>query len=406
MKKLVVVGCGASGIVSAIFAKRTGLDVTVLERNSSALKKLLITGNGRCNYFNDDFSIDHFYSSNMDVLDKIITDNNKESILEFFSSIGIVSNIKNGYYYPYSNQASSIKDALLIEAKNLGVKIIYDSYVDSIEKHDNKFIIKGNSFVIDCDKVILASGSCAYPKTGSDGSGYSIVSSLGHKVNEILPSLVPLLGEGVYLKKWEGVRCSASVSLYIDDCFIKKEDGEIQLTSYGISGICVFNISGLANKNIALGKKVFVKINFMPFFETFDDFIKWFDKRENSILNRTIKEHLDCVLNYKLVNAILSYIKIDGNSFWNDLSLKDKKVLAEAIISFKFGITGSKSFDNSQVCVGGVLLNEVNFRTMESLIVPGLYITGELLDVCGDCGGYNLGFAFISGMLAGGSCND
>lgn len=404
--KIVIVGCGASGIASAIVAKRNGLDVTVLERNSSALKKLLITGNGRCNYFNDDFTIEHFYSSDMDVLDKIITFDNKESILEFFSSVGIVPNVKNGYYYPYSNQASSIKETLLAEAINLGVNFIYDAYVSSVIKSNNKFIIKCNDFELECDKVIISSGSCAYPKTGSDGNGYSLVSNLGHNVNEVLPSLVPLAGEGSFLKRWEGVRCNSIVSLYADGKFIKKEEGEIQLTSYGISGICVFNISGLANKYLSLGKEVFVKINFVSFVSSSSDFIKWLDERDNRLLDRTISQHLDYILNYKLVNTVLSYLKIDGDSLWKDLDFESKKLLAECLTSFNFTVLGSKSFDNSQVCLGGVLLSEINPLTMESLIVPGLYLTGELLDVCGDCGGYNLGFAFISGMIAGGSLND
>ena len=404
--KIVIVGCGASGIACAIVAKRNGLDVTVLERNSSALKKLLITGNGRCNYFNDDFTIEHFYSSDMDVLDKIITFDNKESILEFFSSVGIVPNVKNGYYYPYSNQASSIKETLLTEAINLGVNFIYDAYVSSVIKSNNKFIIKCNDFELECDKVIISSGSCAYPKTGSDGNGYSLVSNLGHNVNEVLPSLVPLAGEGSFLKRWEGVRCFSIVSLYADGKFIKKEEGEIQLTSYGISGICVFNISGLANKYLSLGKEVFVKINFVSFVSSSSDFIKWLDERDNRLLDRTISQHLDYILNYKLVNTVLSYLKIDGDSLWKDLDFESKKLLAECLTSFNFTVLGSKSFDNSQVCLGGVLLSEINPLTMESLIVPGLYLTGELLDVCGDCGGYNLGFAFISGMIAGGSLND
>ena len=404
--KIVIVGCGASGIACAIVAKRNGLDVTVLERNSSALKKLLITGNGRCNYFNDDFTIEHFYSSDMDVLDKIITFDNKESILEFFSSVGIVPNVKNGYYYPYSNQASSIKETLLTEAINLGVNFIYDAYVSSVIKSNNKFIIKCNDFELECDKVIISSGSCAYPKTGSDGNGYSLVSNLGHSVNDILPSLVPLAGEGSFLKRWEGVRCNSIVSLYADGKFIKKEEGEIQLTSYGISGICVFNISGLANKYLSLGKEVFVKINFVSFVSSSSDFIKWLDERDNRLLDRTISQHLDYILNYKLVNTVLSYLKIDGDSLWKDLDFESKKLLAECLTSFNFTVLGSKSFDNSQVCLGGVLLSEINPLTMESLIVPGLYLTGELLDVCGDCGGYNLGFAFISGMIAGGSLND
>lgn len=404
--KTIIIGAGASGLISAIYAAKNSSEVIILEKNDTSAKKILITGNGRCNYNNEDQNINHYHSENNELIKDIITKENTDEIMKFFNKIGIVPKIKDGYYYPYSNQATSIKEALLTEAKIKGIKIITGENVTKINKNNNQFVIKTENNTYSADKVILATGSKAYPKTGSDGSGYILASSFGHKITNIYPSLSQLKGEESYFKNWSGVRADVKVSLLENNKIIKEEKGEIQLTNNGVSGICVFNLSGLASKGLMEGKKEEIVINFMPWLNSFNEASNYLEERNKKLKNRTIEQFLEGFLNYKLIHVILKLTKINKDDFWNELNIEKKKKLIQNLISFTLKITKISSFEESQVCKGGVSLEEINVKTMESKLEKDLYVIGELLDVDGDCGGYNLTFAWISGMLAGKNIGD
>lgn len=397
MSKIMVVGGGAAGMVAAILASKKNNDVTIIERNNVAGKKILVTGNGRCNYWNSDQDIMHYHSSNSEFLSKVINKNNEDAVLRFFDLIGIIPKIKDGYYYPYSNLAASMQYALLKECEVNHVKFLYNTLVTKIEKKESQFIINDSMY---CDKVILATGSKACPKTGSDGSGYDLAKMLGHTIIDVHPSLVQLRGNESYFKLWNGIRVNASVSIYVDKQFVKKEIGELQLTDYGISGICVFNLSRYASIGLSNNKCVDVMINFVPWFQE-KSLVEWLCIRNGNMKNRNIYELLEGFLNYKLVAVILKKSCIDKDKKWHELTEKEKNHLVSNIQAFTLNIIATNSFDKAQVCSGGVSLNEINVETMESKIVDNLYIIGELLDVDGDCGGYNLGFAWMSGMIAG-----
>lgn len=399
MKKVVIIGGGASGLISSIFAKNKDNEVIVLERNSICGKKILATGNGRCNYWNEDQNLRHYNSTSKNLLEKIITLDNQKQIMTLFNRIGIVPKIKNGYYYPTSNQAISIRNALVTEATKLGVKIYQDALVDKVTHSNNKYIVEFNNKKIIADSLIIATGSKASPKTGSTGIGYTLAKSLGHTIIEPLPALVQLVGQGKYFTSWDGIRSDVNVSLYAANKFIKEETGEIQLTNYGVSGICIFNLSRFASAYLKENKKVEVVINFLPWLK--EDAITYFDKRTSLMPSRTIFELLEGLLNNKLLNTFLSILKLDESRKWTNMSKQEKINLINILTNFHLPIIDTKSFDNAQVCSGGVDLSEINPNTMESLINKNLYIVGELLDVDGDCGGYNLSFAWISGMLAG-----
>lgn len=399
MKKVVIIGGGASGLISSIFAKNKDNEVIILERNSICGKKILATGNGRCNYWNEDQNLRHYNSTSKNLLEKIITLDNQKQIMTLFNRIGIVPKIKNGYYYPTSNQAISIRNALVTEATKLGVKIYQDALVDKVTHSNNKYIVEFNNKKIIADSLIIATGSKASPKTGSTGIGYTLAKSLGHTIIEPLPALVQLVGQGKYFTSWDGIRSDVNVSLYAANKFIKEETGEIQLTSYGVSGICIFNLSRFASAYLKENKKVEVVINFLPWLK--EDAITYFDKRTSLMPSRTIFELLEGLLNNKLLNTFLSILKLDESRKWPNMSKQEKINLINILTNFHLSIIDTKSFDNAQVCSGGVDLSEINPNTMESLINKNLYIVGELLDVDGDCGGYNLSFAWISGMLAG-----
>lgn len=399
MKKVVIIGGGASGLISSIFAKNKDNEVIILERNSICGKKILATGNGRCNYWNEDQNLRHYNSTSKNLLEKIITLDNQKQIMTLFNRIGIVPKIKNGYYYPTSNQAISIRNALVTEATKLGVKIYQDALVDKVTHSNNKYIVEFNNKKIIADSLIIATGSKASPKTGSTGIGYTLAKSLGHTIIEPLPALVQLVGQGKYFTSWDGIRSDVNVSLYAANKFIKEETGEIQLTSYGVSGICIFNLSRFASAYLKENKKVEVVINFLPWLK--EDALTYFDKRTSLMPSRTIFELLEGLLNNKLLNTFLSILKLDESRKWTNMSKQEKINLINILTNFHLPIIDTKSFDNAQVCSGGVDLSEINPNTMESLINKNLYIVGELLDVDGDCGGYNLSFAWISGMLAG-----
>lgn len=403
MSKVVIVGGGASGLVAAIYAARKGNDVLILEKKEVVGKKILATGNGRCNYFNSDQNIEHFKSAENERIKDVINKENQNEILDFFYDIGIEPKIKNGYYYPLSNQAVTVRDALLKEAQMSNVEIKTETNVQNITKEGQKFAIFNSEEKIYADKVILACGSKAALKNDYDANGYKLCEEFGINIVKPLPALVQLKGKEKFFKKWNGIRADAKVELYENGIKKIEDVGEIQLTDYGISGICVFNLSGMAIRGLDKGNKEQVKINFLfnIGLNEKEDFVKWMDMRNERIQDRTICELLYGVLNKKLVDILLKEANVDESLVWNNLSEKEKIEFARMIVDLKIDITGSNSFDKAQVCSGGVSLKEMNLLTMESKKVQDLFIVGELLDVNGDCGGYNLEWAWITGMIAG-----
>ena len=393
--KVVIIGGGASGITSAITARRKGYDVVVLEKNSSLLKKLKITGNGHCNYYNEDQDLCHYHSDNSELISMMINSVNLENVSLFFDSIGMIPRIKNGYYYPFSNQAISVCSSLILEAQKLGVVLDTDVEVQEVKK-SNRFQIITTNGVYEADKVIVSTGGMSYQKTGSDGFGYRELKRLGHNINLLLPGLTPLIIANPK-KEWKGIRTDVSISLLENNKLVRKESGEIQLTEDGISGICTMQLSSYISKGLYLGKDERIKINFLPFIDE-DKFFVFMDNRSRKMKNRTVMELLEGVLNYKLISVIL---KKEQNLIWDECNNKEREFIKKNLLSYMVEVVDTKSFNYSQVTLGGVSLLEVNLETMESKKVKDLYITGELLDITGDCGGYNLTIAWITGLIAG-----
>lgn len=409
MRDIIIIGGGASGLVAAIYAAKSNKKVTILEKNKVCGKKILITGNGKCNYYNDDQSISHYHSNNREILRSILTKENLEKIEYLFITLGIIPKIRDGYYYPFSGQSTSIQTALIKECELNNVEIITETEVLDIKKENNVYKINTNNGIFKAKKIIISTGSFACPKTGSDGLGYKLATSLGHSLITPLPALVQLKANTTYLNVWHGIRSDVSVSLLENNKLIATQIGEIQLTDYGVSGICIFCLSGQISRGLHNNKKEQISINFLyPFnISTKEDFLKWMNNRNNIVKNRTISDLLDGILNYKLINLILKLSKIDRNTSWTNLSIQEKYLLGTNLTNFILDITGTNSFEQAQTCTGGIPLTEINPNTMESIYNKGLYITGELLDVDGDCGGYNLTNAWITGMLAGtGAKND
>ncbi|MBO6194988.1 MAG: aminoacetone oxidase family FAD-binding enzyme [Bacilli bacterium] len=387
MAKVGIIGGGYSGVISAIYASNNN-EVTILERNNTLLKKLLLTGNGRCNYFNSVMSLDKFHSYNEELIEDIITMDNIEELDSFYTNLGLIPKIKNGYYYPYSNQASSVKDLLISKLNELKVNIKTEYLVEKVEKKNNKFIVNDE---LEFDKIIISTGGKAYPKTGSDGIGYDLLKSFNHNITKITPSLVQITSDNKYLKELSGIRSEVNLTLFENGKKIKEEQGELQFTDYGISGICTFNISSYLRDGI---DNKYILVNFMPIdIKSFTIFM------EGS--SNTIFERLEGILNYKLIKVLLKLSNINEKDKWKNITSKQKEDLINNLFNYKVSITGTKSFDNAQVCSGGLSLTEINTKTMESKLVEGLYVTGEVLDLDGECGGYNLTLCFITGYIAG-----
>ncbi len=397
MQKIGIIGGGPSGLTAAIFSKTKFNEVTILEKNKNCGKKLLLTGSGKCNYWNDDMSITHFHSSNTKILKNIITEELKTMALEFTRNIGIIPTVKNGYYYPITKESFTMQMALLRECQNKGIVIKNECNVIDIKKVNDSFIVKTPTETLKFDKIIIATGGLSYPKTGSDGAGYTLVKET--TIVPPKPSLVQLTIEADFLKKWAGIRTMATVTLLKNNQVIKTETGEIQLTDYGASGICIFNISREAEDGDIL------EINFCPFLETsLEEFLTIENKR---LENRKLRELLENILHFKLVDIVLNKSGINGNLNYAALPKKERQKLTELCTSLKLKITGNKGFLTAQVTNGGISLSELNPETLMSKKIKNLFYAGEVIDIDGDCGGYNLMTAFMTGIKAGrGARND
>lgn len=403
---ILVIGGGISGFITAIMcAKNKNNKITIYEKNNEVLKKLLLTGNGRCNYWNEYQDISKYHSSNQCELEKIITKENLDCVYKFWSDLGIIPIVKNGYYYPFSESAKSVKSLLLNSAQINGVIVKTNINITDISLINNGFKVTYSNNTNYFDKIIIATGSCAYPKTGSTGWGYKFARKYGHYIIPVNPSLVQLVTNAGIEKIWHGVRTHVIVKHLQNEKVLKSEYGEIQLTNYGVSGICVFNLSRDIRIGLENHQKEQILINFVPWFKGGKEELKQLlDKRNSDSLN--ITELCDGFLHYKIVAAILTKIKVNSKARWNELSNKEKNLFCDILLAFKMDIVATKDFDNAQVCSGGISLSDINSLTMESKIVKNLYFVGEILDVDGDCGGYNLSFACISALLAAKSLGD
>ena len=382
MSKVIIVGGGASGLMCALNSKTNLNEVIILERNSTPGKKILASGNGRCNFYNDDQDINRYHSES-NKINTLFEESNR--VLDVFNSLGVKYSVKNGYYYPYSNKSETINNTLINECTKKGIEIKCDYEVTSIKKENDKFIINDE---LEGDILVLSTGSMSgvnYEKF----YGYELLDSFNLNIIRPLPSLTKLVCEGSFFNKWNGIRTRAIVSSFSNDELIKEESGEILLTDYGISGICVFNISRDIVRLLDDGKNASVKINFLEDYSIEEVF--------NSDLS--IKEILDRVLDDKLVDIILNKYHIPGNKKYDDLNNEEKNNIRHGLYAFELNVIDYKDFKSSQVTQGGLSLEELN-DNFEVNSVPNLFVIGELLDIDGDCGGYNLTSAFLTALKA------
>lgn len=395
-----IIGAGASGLTAAIFAARQGARVLLIEHMDRVGKKILSTGNGRCNLTNLKMEAECYRSNEPGFPMKVIDGFPVEETLSFFEGLGIVFKDRNGYIYPNSDQAASVLDVLREETERLPVDIRLSCSVEELSLKKGTFCIRTNQGEFQTERLILSAGSKAAPSTGSDGSGYELARKLGHHVIKPLPALVQLRCQGNFYKQLAGIRTEARVELRANGRVLASDKGELQLTDYGLSGIPVFQISRYGARALDEGKRVTVLIDFMPSWPQEECFGR-LRKRARFLKEKQAGEFFTGMLNRKLGQVLLKRAGIPAEMKVSELTGKQLERLMLQLKQYEALVMSVNPFANAQVCCGGVDTREIDSSTMESRLKKGLYFTGELLDVDGICGGYNLQFAWSSGAIAG-----
>lgn len=450
-RTVAVIGGGAAGMMAAIEAARAGAIVTLIEKNAQLGKKLATTGNGRCNYTNLDM-VDRiggkFRGFHPEFAEAALDALPPEAVLNWFREIGVEPRFRGSYVYPNSDQASAVVDALREELHRLSVKVHYNAEVKSVQRvEDGYFLIQCVDAVAKADRVILAAGSKAAPKTGSNGDGYFIARKLGHRIVPYVPALCGIRCAGDAFKALAGIRTEAALKLVVDGYCVDRETGELQLVDYGISGIPVFQLSRYAAYALQEGKKASVYINFLSGFtegnvsaeaavrdseqtssaeasaievssvkntqnarkevrgsaaeDPKDRALQLFRQRQERLAGRKMESFFTGLLHQKLGQQLLRMANVRPELPVAELSEKQLRSLASLSVRFKAECVEINGFQQAQVVAGGVDTSEVDPGTMASRLVPGLYFAGEVLDIDGICGGYNLQWAWASGFVAG-----
>lgn len=402
-KKVLIVGAGAAGMTAAIFAAREGADVTLLEHKDRVGKKILSTGNGRCNLSNRIQEPSCYRSGQPDFPLKALERFDLKMTLDYFRDLGVLIRDRDGYLYPYSGQASAVLDALRLGITGESIHTVTECEVNSIDTRNdaiNRFDIKTSKGTFSCDRLIMACGSKAAPVTGSDGSGYRLAKKLGHHIIKPLPALVQLRCQEKFFKQIAGVRADAAISLYSNGKKVSEDKGEVQFTDYGISGIPVFQVSRYASRALDEGCDVRAVLNFYPEV-TEDETCLILRKRISHMADRRAEDFFSGWMHKKLAQLFLKQAGIKPELPVHDFSERQIVRLGCILCRFEVSISGTNSFEQAQICCGGVDVSEIDALTMESKKVKGLYFAGEIMDVDGICGGYNLQWAWSSGAVAG-----
>lgn len=423
-----IIGGGAAGMMAALAAAAGGADVILLEKMNKLGKKILATGNGRCNYTNLRQEPSCYRGTDVDFAWTAIKSFDNLKTIELFKKYGIMPSERDGYVYPASGQAASVRNIFNRELIKAGVDIHIEENVISaeckykngsnknknsvnkirnydIKKSDkrNVFMIKSDKEIYYADKLIIATGGKAYPVHGSDGFGYSLAKAFGHTVIKPLPALTACIINEKYTKDWSGARVHGEVRAYNEEGMLLCADkGELQFVASGISGIPVFQVSRYVSKELDLGRKPYLVIDIMPDY-TKEELTKEIIRRRTFCKGLSAGDVFEGMLNSMLSDALLKNCKIKKSSKADAIDELLIKKIVHNIKEWKLFVSGTAGFDKAQITCGGIPAEELNASTMESRIVKGLYFAGEIIDVDGICGGYNLQWAWTSGYIAGSS---
>lgn len=392
MYDVIIIGAGASGCFLALTLKykNPNLKIALIEKNDKLGKKLLITGNGRCNLGNTNINIDNYNSSSS--LEKFANSLQKNEYLNYLKKFGILIKKEDTStrLYPYSNQAITVCKSFERALENENVKLIYNYDVKKATYENSSFVLNND---LKCKKLVVATGGKTYIKTESKDNGYSILKSFGHTITKLYPALTFLKTDHKYIKDLQGVRANVVVSLSVDGSVLKKEEGQVQFTKDALSGICIFNLSRDVNRYLKDNKKVEIVVDLVPDYNR--AYIEYYLK-EFSDYN--VVDAISCILNKKIAQVVSNKLKLSDKKI-SGLSNSELENISYALKNMHFNIIETGDFKAAQVTNGGAKLDEFT-SGLESLKKPLLYAIGEVLDVDGKCGGYNLSWAFNSALIA------
>ena len=399
MKRILVIGGGAAGMMAAIQAAINGALVTIYEKTDRIGKKILATGNGKCNLSNTNMELSNYYCADYDKLADCFARFSTEETIRFFENNGLMIKDRDGYLYPYCEQASVVLDILRIALKKHNVAV-FTSVTDIclLAKKNGKFIAESSVGRKEFDSVILACGSKAGIRNATT-EGYNYAKEFGHRIVPLLPALVQVRCKEDIFPSIAGVRCRAKVSLYSEGDLIAGDEGELQLTDYGISGIPVFQISRIIAKEIRAKKKIYAIIDFVPGMTDveWEDFVA---DRIAAYYGFTLEEFMTGLLHKKTGLMLLKKFGLKPGDILDDSNRECLALLCSTMKKFTVTPQEVNGFEQAQVCSGGVDFTELT-ENLESICQPGLFICGEMVDVDGKCGGYNLQWAWTSGYIAG-----
>lgn len=399
MKRVLVIGAGASGMMAAIQAADNGAYVTIYEKTDRIGRKILMTGNGRCNLSNTNMALSNYYTTDSSKLEQCFARFSVDDTVHFFEGQGLMIRDKDSYLYPYNEQASSVLDVLRNALKKYRVKI--ETSVENIMisvKKTGIFSVTSSAGKSEFDAVILACGSRAGIRNQTT-EGYDYAKLFGHRIIPLQPALVQVRCDGTFFKAISGVRCKAKISLYLDGQYTAYEYGELQLTDYGISGIPVFQLSRVIARELQNKRRIEVVMDLLPDISQYD-WNKFIFNRIKQYQGYTCEEFLTGMLHKKINMMLLKEFGLKPEEQLNEHTESKLTALCMAMKSFTVYPKSVNSFEHAQVCSGGVDFKELN-ENLESIYQPGLYICGEMIDIDGKCGGYNLQWAWTSGFIAG-----
>ena len=394
---MTIVGAGASGLISAILLSRKGHSVTILERQKKAGKKILASGNGKCNIGNRSPTMAHYHSDNPPFVKALLDRYDTADVIKLFGSLGIhITEGKDGKLFPMSLQASSVVEILLYEIEILGVEIVYDCELLAISQEDELFTLDTTQGQMISSHLLIASGSEASPQLGGNRSGIDIASTIGHNTIPSMPSLVQLTTDEKWVSRVSGVKIESLVKLYANGEYITQREGDILFTDYGISGLAILDISRSVGEHLATYSYCELSIDIAPHI-TKEQLTQIFLSYADPKSEKPIDIWLMGFVNKKLISIIKEQSKCRAKLL-SQLNRKEINKLIYTIKNLKLSISNTRGFKGAEVATGGVDTRDVDPQTMQSKIVKNLYFTGEILDIDGDRGGFNFHFAWTSAM--------
>lgn len=393
-----IIGGGASGLMAALTAAREGHRVLLLERQARVGRKLLATGNGRCNLTNRALSAGNYHGQDAAFAAPALEAFGPEETLHFFRTLGLLTVTEDsGRVYPLSDQAGSVVDVLRFAVEEAGVEVRAGAEVTALSRRKDGFRIACGEETLQADRVIVCCGGLAGGKLGGTNSGYTLLESLGHTRTALSPALVQVRTDPTFVRALKGVRADAAVRLCRDGTVLAESRGEVQFTDFGISGPAVFEISRAAG---AEKGELTVSLDLLRSL-TQQEVESCIALRCRTLPSLTTENLLTGILHNRLGRTVLRYAGFDLVTSVSALRAREFKRIAAACKEFTLPVQGVQGFDGAQVTAGGIRTAEFCPETLESRLVPGLYAAGEVLDIDGDCGGYNLQWAWSSGRLAG-----